>query len=122
MKIIKDAEDLLRKILIHERGRMCQLCLSSTRHLGMFHILPKKHFSRLRLERKNILLAGWFCCHQEWHDDYYRARDKYEPRIKALCGEDYEIELKVLNQTLPALNIDRARQYKMKFQQELDEL
>jgi hypothetical protein len=101
---LKDAiEDLLLEELKEERGAKCELCGRNSQ-LGLFHILPKGCHPRLRFTKSNLLIAGWFCCHLPWHHSYFEARDRIEPRIKELCGDDYEEKLWLLERELPKLD------------------
>lgn len=87
----------------------CQLC-GSRKQLGLFHILPIGRYPRLQLHRDNLLLTCWFGCHYPFHHDFYKARDIIVPRIKEVLGEDYEEELKELNNTQPKLNMTRLEE------------
>jgi len=126
MKLIEQCEDLLRKILIAERrsshsssGRVCQICGNPVANPSLFHILNKKDFPRLRLDARNILLAGWWCCHYKFHHDPYFARDVVWPRIAELLGPDWEAQLKVLNSTKPKLDMLELSKIRLDFQSRL---
>jgi len=121
MKLIDSCESLLRKILILERGDRCEICLTQHPYkLGLFHILNKKDFPRLRLHADNILLAGWACCHKRFHNDPYFARDVVWPRIAEILGQNWETILKVLNSTLPKLSMFELNLKKKVFEMELE--
>ncbi len=96
-------DDLLLEKLKQERGARCEIC-GKTTQLGLFHVLSKGAHHRLRYAERNLLIAGWFCCHLPWHHDYYIARDRIIPRIKELLGENYEYDLLDLERSLPKLN------------------
>lgn len=95
---------MLYKILIYERGERCEICGARNQRLGLFHILPKGRYPRIRFYKENILIAGWFCCHFPWHHSYYEARDRIVPRIKELRGENYEEDLIQKDQNAPKLD------------------
>lgn len=101
-KLIDELEELIFEELLEERGKRCQLC-GNNKQLGLFHILPKGEYPRIRLHKDNLLIAGWFCCHLPWHHDYYVARDRIVPKLKELLGDDYEERLKRLDASLPKL-------------------
>jgi hypothetical protein len=103
--LIEKCEALIRQILIKERGTVCQIYNNSTKCLGLFHVLPKGRYPRLYLHRENLLIAGWFCCHLAWHNNYYNSRDRIEPRLKQILGDDYEERLKIRNLTAPKLTM-----------------
>jgi hypothetical protein len=92
--------------LISERGAQCEIC-GGLHKLGLFHILPKGKYPRLRFYKENLLIAGWFCCHFVWHHSYYEARDRIEPRLKEILGDNYEEKLKILDGTAQKLTYDR---------------
>ena len=104
--LIKKCDAQMFKILLVERGAICELC-GGRANLGTFHILSKKKYPRIRYHKKNLLIAGWFCCHFPFHQDYYMARDKIIPRIKELRGENYEDELKALDAISEKLSLTR---------------
>ncbi len=95
-KLINKIEKLLLIKLKKERGDRCEIC-GKRELVGLFHILPKGKYQRIRFNEENLLLAGWWCCHYPYHHDFYKTRDKIIPRIKELRGEDYEDRLKFLN-------------------------
>ena len=82
------------KILLKERGPMCEIC-RVRKAQGRFHILSVGSHPHLEFFDGNILLSCWHPCHYIWHHDYRKARDIIEPRIKKLRGESYEMALKV---------------------------
>jgi len=122
MKIIDHAEKLLRKILVIERGQVCELCDKGKSGLGLFHILNKQKYPRLRLDPDNTLIAGWFCCHNRFHHDPFFARDKVFPRIEELRGKDYEDRLKLRHAMLPRMSATQASMYKAALEKELESL
>jgi len=123
-KLIKQCDDLLRGILLIRRGANCELCgVSKERDpsVGLFHILPKGMYPRLRFHNKNLLLACWWKCHEPWHSDYFIAKDIYK-KIQALRGEHFEIDLKVLERMQPKLTLMRVKDIKLALQLEHKQL
>ena len=114
--LIKENDKLMFAELIRERGAKCEFC-GRTQGLGTFHILRKATYPRIRYHRANLLLACWQPCHYTWHHDYKTARDKIEPKIKELCGEDYEEKLLALNLTAPRLTMTQLNLIKMSLMQ-----
>lgn len=104
-KLITEAEKTLLKILFYERGDKCEICGRKDSRLGLFHILPKGRYPRIRFSKNNLLIAGWFCCHYVFHHDFYIARDRIVPRIKELRGETYESDLQALDLMAPPINM-----------------
>jgi len=102
-KLKEKIDDLLLEKLKSERGDKCELC-GGRNQLGLFHVLSKGSHPRLRCHERNLLIAGWFCCHFIFHHDFYIARDRIIPKIKELLGEDYEEQLWALERTLPILD------------------
>lgn len=102
-KIIKKCDKLLSQIILLERGSMCEIC-GKRSNLGAFHILNKGTYPRIRFNKANILIAGWYCCHHPYHHNYYTARDRIIPKIKELRGDDYEDELRKLDAIAPKHN------------------
>ncbi len=129
---IKRCEDLLRAILKHERGASCELCRRPEGvliyPLSLFHILDKKKYPRLRLYRRNLLLACWHPkywmpqCHNVWHHNYEEAKRKIEPRIKVILGENYRNELLLANETAPKITIFWLKTLEVVLKHELEEL
>ena len=101
-KLIEKLDKVLFEILLYERGERCEIC-GGSQQLGLFHILPKGRFQRIRFNKQNVLIAGWYCCHYLWHHDFYIARDRIAPKIRELRGENYEIELRQIDLTAPPL-------------------
>ncbi len=129
---IKRCEDILRKILKIERGHKCQICGRwqeiLTYPLSLFHILDKKKYPRLRLHRRNLLLACWHPkywmpqCHNLWHHNYEEAKRKIEPRIKVILGDDYRNKLLLANETAPKITIFWLKTLEVILKKELEEL
>jgi len=119
-KAIDECEHLTFEILKYKRGAKCELC-GLKNQLGLFHILPKGRFQRLRFHKQNLLIAGWYCCHYDFHHCYYIARDYTVPRIKELCGEDYEQRLRALDLTMPKLTLTYLTTLRMALEIELKE-
>jgi hypothetical protein len=120
--LIEEADKLLFQILCYERGERCEICGKPSAKLGLFHILPKGAYPKIRFRKVNILLAGWFCCHLPWHHNYYEARDRIEPRIKELRGVDYENKLRAMDLCAKTLSTERIRLTVMSFRRDLDRL
>jgi len=95
-KLVKRVDALLFTLIKRERGERCQLC-GRTTNLTPFHILPKGTYPKLRFNCRNILIACWFPCHNDWHSNYYKAKN-IEKKIIKLLGEDYEVDLKMANE------------------------
>lgn len=93
-KLIEEADRLLFEILCLKRGKRCEIC-GGRQKLGLFHIMPKGRYPRIRFHKRNLLIAGWFCCHYIWHHDYMLTRDRIVPRVKELRGNTYEDKLRV---------------------------
>lgn len=106
---IKKCKDLIRNQKYRLHGRRCQFC-GSTKQLGLFHIFPVGRYPRIQLHEDNILIACWYGCHHKFHHDPYFARDIIFPKIKQLCGEDYEDYLNRLNETEPKLSLVRIKE------------
>ena len=105
MKLIEEIEDLLRAKLKKERGNICQICGKKIcRPVGLFHILSKKDYPRLRFHEFNILLAGWFSCHHDFHHNPYKSPAIIE-RIKELRGKNYEDRLKIIDKGMPKMTM-----------------
>jgi len=102
-RLIKKIEALIFKQLLKERGARCEIC-GRTKGLGLFHILPKSTYPRLRFCKENLLIVCWYPCHYNWHHDYYKAK-KIEQRIIKLRGKDYLERLKALNLMTPKLSM-----------------
>ena len=102
--LLKKNDDLVTDILRLLYGNVCQVCKLPRTDCGTFHIKTKKAYSTLRYAPQNLTWAGWFCCHNPWHHDYFDARDRIEPIIKQLKGPDYEDKLIKLSQQLPGLS------------------
>ena len=121
MLLINKIEDLLRAKLKRERGDICQICGKKTcRPVGLFHILHKGVYPKLRFHEENLLLVGWLPCHHAWHHDYFKAR-AIESRIKELRGRDYEDLLKIIDKMQPKLSMFQLRLIHKAFE-ELNEL
>ena len=119
-KAIDACEHLTFEILKYKRGPKCELC-GGNKQLGTFHILPKGRFQRLRFHKSNLLIAGWYCCHYDWHHTFIIARDVIEPRIKELCGENYEEDLRKLDLIQPKLTLTYLSTLKLALEAELKE-
>ena len=119
--LIKKCEHLLLKMLMVERGNKCEIC-GKKKILGLFHILPKGKYPRLRFYKENLLIAGWYCCHYQWHHDYYESRDRIAPRIKQLRGDDYEEKIAKVGEDCPKLTEAYLTELLLKFEKELTKL
>lgn len=120
-RLIDACDDLMLEILKLERGERCEIC-GGTYNLGLFHILPKGIYKRIRYHKMNLLVAGWFCCHYNWHHVFYIARDKIYPRIVELRGENFEDELRKLDITAPPLSESYLSVLEKALKKELKEL
>lgn len=119
-KLIKKCDELFFKVLVKERGRKCEIC-NKTKGIGPSHILSKQKYPRLRYSQQNIILMGWYCCHQPYHHDYYDARDRIVPKIKELLGNDYEEQLKILHETMSPTDTTTLRFMKAAYEKVLEE-
>lgn len=108
-KLIDKCETLIREQKFKLFGRSCQFC-GKTTGLGLFHILSKGAYPRIRLHEDNLLIACWFPCHHSWHHDPYYARDIIFPRITKICGEGWEERLQQLYRSEPKLNLTRLKE------------
>ena len=120
-KLIESMERILYDILVYERGERCEIC-GGTYNLGLFHILPKGEYPRIRFYKQNLLIAGWYCCHFHWHHNFYTGRDRIIPRIKELRGENFEEELRALDITATPLTDTYLRALKRALEKELKQL
>lgn len=120
-KLIEEIDDLLLEIIKYERGERCEICGGSY-NLGLFHILPKGRYPRIRFYKQNLLIAGWYCCHFLWHHDYYIARDRIAPKIRQLRGDNYEEELTKLDVTASPLTEMHLKMLKRALGKELKAL
>lgn len=102
--MIDKCETIIREELIKKCGNRCQFC-GRTTGLGLFHILSKGAWPRIRLHKDNLLIVCWFPCHNKFHHDPYHARDYIFPKIKDIKGEDYELKLWQLNESMPRLTM-----------------
>lgn len=109
-EIIKECLDLIRSRLFRERGNKCEICGRKANNIGLFHILRKGQYPRLRFNKFNILLACWHPCHSVWHHDYFNA-PKIEQRIKELRGADYKEKLLVMDKTASRLTMVYLQTY-----------
>lgn len=103
-RLIEKCEGLIRLTLIKDRGAKCEICGKPDNRVGLFHILPKGKYPRMRFNTYNILLVCWFPCHYSWHHDYHKACG-IEKRIKELRGENYKDDIKIIDKTQPKLTI-----------------
>lgn len=105
-KLIARIEKLLREILILERGAKCEIS-GRTTNLGLFHILSKGIFPRLRFARENLLIVSWLPTHFHYHHltDGDPRYERIKNRIIELRGADYVMDLKKLDVTLPRLTM-----------------
>jgi len=117
--LIEDIEKILYQILCYERGERCEICGATHTKLGLFHIMPKGHYQRIRFYKQNLLIAGWFCCHLPWHHSFFIARDKIYPRIQELRGENFEEELRALDLTARSLDTVDRKMLKRALEKEL---
>ena len=117
-KLILACEQLMRKIIRLERGRRCQFC-RRTKGVGLFHIMPKGQYQRIRFHRDNLLLAWWFPCHYTWHHDPHKAKE-IEKKIMKLRGSDYKERLTILNKISPKLTDFYLKNLKFALERELE--
>ena len=102
--LINDCKDLLRKILVSERGAKCELSERPANRLGLFHIMPEGRYPRISLHPHNLLLVNWFPYHYLWHHDPHR-KDEIESKIIRLRGENYKEDLLKVNALAPKLTM-----------------
>jgi len=121
-RLIEEAEKLTFEILLYKRGDRCEICGVRSGSLGTFHILPKGRYPRIRFHERNLLVAGWWCCHYSWHHDFYIARDRIVPRIKVLREDDYEDRLRALDLGARPLSEDYLKLLVMSLKKELKAL
>ena|SRR3990167_3583012 len=92
--LISRIDKLIFEILKTDRGFICQIHNKQCGNISPMHILSKRSHPRLRFNRKNIILAGWFCSHFWTHHDPDDERAKFAfKRIEELLGERYKEEL-----------------------------
>lgn len=120
-KLIKKCEDLLREILKIERGNKDELTGAEPNKLGLFHILEKGTYPKIRLHKENVLLVNWFPTHFDWHHNFYKARD-IELLMKQRLGNDYEERLKLLNRNAPRLDMLALKMRHEELKRELETL
>ena len=108
-KWIEKCQKIIREHKIRTFGNKCQFC-GKKGNLGLFHILSVGAYPRLALCEDNMLLACWFPCHNGWHHNYYFARDVIAPKIRQICGDDYESYLKKINEEMPKLSLLRIKE------------
>lgn len=104
-KLIHECDALLSKIL-RAKHKVCQICSNpQCGQLGVFHILDKGQYPKLRYCRENLLIVGWLPCHYIWHHGGRSDERtiKIEDKIKKLRGDDYINRLKVLNTIAPKI-------------------
>jgi len=121
-KLIEKAEAILFQILLYKRGERCEICGGPPIKLGLFHILPKGRYPRIRFHKDNLLLACWFKCHFPWHHSYYHARDIILPKIKELRGDDFEDRLRKVDATSPPVSVEYLSMLILALEKELESL
>lgn len=93
-EIVKECDELVRKILRHIYGTTtCVLCGARRPDLGVMHILGKKAHPELRWDLNNVVLAGWGCCHQPYDHD-----PKRRPCIERLIEKHFSNYKNALNE------------------------
>lgn len=124
--LINSCLDLIRKIMIIERGGpICDFCGKEQRNISIFHILNRSTHPKLILYRKNLLLACWSpyyyqkCCHNIYHNNPERTIKELIPRIKELRGKDYEQDLLIAEKIQGKLNLTALNLYKRALEDEL---
>jgi hypothetical protein len=108
-KLIEACEKILREELLQECDYKCQFC-GSVNNLGLFHVLPKSRYQRIRLAKDNLLIACWMPCHFNFHHDPFYAKDIIFPKIKRILGRNFEERLKILNETSEKLTLTRLKE------------
>ena len=108
-KLIEKCEAIIREKKFKLFGRKCQFC-GNTSGLGLFHILSKGTHPRIRLLEDNLLISCWFRCHHDFHHNPYFARDVIFPKIRKICGDDYEVNLLEAEAMAPKLNMVRLEE------------
>ena len=116
--IIDEIENYLRAKLKKERGSICQICESEKcKPIGLFHILDKGRYPKIRFHEGNLLLAGWLPCHHTWHHNPYKSRDIYK-RIQELRGRNNEDDLKIIDKISPKLTISYLQNLLLSYKME----
>ena len=123
-RLIERTEDLTREILKIERGNKSEISGRSDVRLGLFHILPKGLYPRIRFHKENLLLCEWLPYHYWWH--HYSEKDHVNwytvQKIKELCGANYRDRLLTLNMSAhPLSDVYIGMMYEAR-RQELKEL
>ena len=93
------------KILHFRNNGQCQICGRYSNTLGRFHILEVSTYPNLEYHDQNVLLAGWYCCHEAWHHygpDHPKVR-VIKANVMRLRGANYHDELRIISLTAPAL-------------------
>ena len=126
---IKDCLDLIRKIMVAERGGpICDFCGREQNNISIFHILNRSTHPRLILYRENLLLACWDTryyakrCHNLYHNDPEYTQKRLIPKIKELKGDDYKENLLIAEKMQGKLNPTALNLTKMALAQELETL
>ena len=120
MKLIDKCEDLLREILKIERGDKDELTGAPPKMLGLFHVLEKETYPKIRLLKANLELVNWFPTHFDWHHNFYKARD-IDLLIKQRIGHHYEQRLQLLNRNAPRLDMLAIEMRHEELKRELNE-
>jgi len=95
----------------------CELC-GKTAGLGRFHILRQGLYPLMMFHDCNVLIAGWFCCHEKYHP---LGGDEPESqriinRLKELRGETYRDDLLTLDAIQPKLTMFQLHLYEKAFE------
>jgi hypothetical protein len=122
MKLIKKTEDVIREEYRIIYGDICQICGKHTKQAGLFHILDKRRYPKIRLHKINLLWVGWYCCHYPFHHDPYEARDRIIPKIQEIRGVDFEDQLKALDKMQGRQDMTYLELRYIQAQEELDNL
>lgn len=132
-KLISEIENYIRITLKVERGARCELCGAKEEFLpyplSLFHIMEKSTYQRIRLSKRNLLLACWVpyysgqFCHNVWHHNRDSAKgQRIKEKIKELRGEFYETILTTEERTSPKLTMFRLQLIKKAYEQACKEL
>jgi hypothetical protein len=99
----KEADALVKKLLISERGYRCEKCLRTDLPIYSCHIKSKGPYTRLRFEKLNLLLLC-YRDHIEWNhkepDDFIQWLELKWPgrlqTLRILAGTAAKVDLKEL--------------------------
>ena len=122
-KLVAEIDHLFLRILKKERGEKDEIDGRPANGLGMFHILPKGRYPRLRWARQNVLLVNWFPYHFSYHHDNpgHPVYDFVVRRICELRGKDWRKGLLMLEKQMPRQTMSWLRMFRTALRRELKE-